>query len=289
MGRLSQRKQVVEHLQSTFRISQRRACAVTIQQRSTQRYRSCKQTHVALRSRIKEIAAARVRYGYRRIQVLLRREGHHAGKHVVYRLYREEGLRLRTYAPRRRKMAVSRQQRFKPNAANQAWSLDFVSDQLANGMRFRALTVVDIFTRESLAIDVGQRLRGEDVVATLGRLQQQRGAPTYLFCDNGGEFSGRILDLWAYHHRVRIDFSRPGKPTDNAYVESFNGRLRDECLNTHWFESINEAKQQIEAWRRDYNESRPHMALGERTPEEFAALMRQRTDHKDETVEKVSL
>ena len=289
MGRLSQRKQVVEHLQSTFQISQRRACTVTIQHRSTQRYRSCKPTHDALRSRIKEIAAARVRYGYRRIQVLLRREGHHAGKHLVYRLYREEGLRLRTVAPRRRKMAVSRQQRFKPNAANQAWSLDFVSDQLANGMRFRALTVVDIYTRESLAIDVGQRLRGEDVVATLGRLQQQRGAPTYLFCDNGGEFSGRILDLWAYHHRVRIDFSRPGKPTDNAYVESFNGRLRDECLNTHWFESINEAKQQIEAWRRDYNESRPHMALGERTPEEFAALMRQRNNQENENVEKVSL
>jgi putative transposase len=237
------RFKVAEHLQSTFRISQRRACTVTIQHRSTQRYRSCKPTYEPLRSRIKEIAAARVRYGYRRIQVLLRREGHQAGKHLVYRLYREEGLRLRTYAPKRRKMAVSRQQRFKPNAANQAWSLDFVSDQLANGMRFRALTVVDIFTRESLAIDVGQRLRGEDVVATLGRLQQQRGAPTYLFCDNGGEFSGRILDLWAYHHRVRIDFSRPGKPTDNAYVESFNGRLRDECLNTHWFESINEAKQ----------------------------------------------
>jgi putative transposase len=118
MGRRSQRRQVVEHLQSTFQISQRRACAVTIQHRSTQRYRSCKQTHVALRSRIKEIAAARVRYGYRRIQVLLRREGHHAGKHLVYRLYREEGLRLRTYAPRRRKMAVSRQQRFKPSAAN---------------------------------------------------------------------------------------------------------------------------------------------------------------------------
>jgi transposase InsO family protein len=178
---------------------------------------------------------------------------------------------------------------FKPNAANQARSLDFVSDQLANGMRFRALTVVDLYTRESLAIDVGQRLRGEDVVATLGRLQQQSGAPTYLFCDNGGEFSGRILDLWAYHHRVRIDFSRPVKPTDNAYVESFNGRLREECLNTHWFESINEAKQQIEAWRRDYNESRPHMALGERTPEEFAALMRRSENHKTENAEKVSL
>ena len=145
-----------------------------------------------------------------------------------------------------------------------------MSDQLANGMRFRALTVVDIFTREALAIEVGQRLGGEHVVAVLNRLVAQRRAPKYLFVDNGSEFSGRLLDLWAYHCKTQIDFSRPGKPTDNCYVETFNGSLRDECLNLHWFETLADAKATIEAWRRDYNETRPHMALNDAPPEEYA-------------------
>ena len=130
--------------------------------------------------------------------------------------------------------------------------------------------MVDIFSREALAIEVGQRLRGEHVVAVLNRLAAQRQAPKYLFVDNGSEFSGRLLDLWAYHHEARIDFSRPGKPTDNCYVETFNGSLRDECLNVHWFETIEDAKAIIEAWRRDYNETRPHMALNDVAPEEYA-------------------
>lgn len=145
-----------------------------------------------------------------------------------------------------------------------------MSDQLANGMRFRALTVVDVFTREALAIEVGQRLGGEHVVAVLNRLVAQRQAPKYLFADNGSEFSGRLLDLWAYHAKTRIDFSRPGKPTDNCYVETFNGSLRDECLNLHWFETLEGAKATIESWRRDYNETRPHMALKDIAPEEYA-------------------
>jgi len=139
-----------------------------------------------------------------------------------------------------------------------------------NKRDFRALTVVDVYTRESLAIEVGQKLKGIDVVRVLQRISQERGAPKVLFCDNGTEFTSQVMDLWAYHREVRIDFSRPGKPTDNAYVESFNGTLRDECLNTHWFTSLEEAKEIIETWRREYNESRPHRALGERTPHEFA-------------------
>jgi putative transposase len=152
----------------------------------------------------------------------------------------------------------------------EVWSLDFVADQWADGRRFRALTVVDVFTRESLAIEAGQSLKGEDVVGVLNRIRTNRGTPKVLFCDNGAEFTSQMMDLWAYQNGVQIDFSRPGKPTDNAHVESFNGTFRAECLNAHWFTSRGEAKQIIEAWRREYNESRPHRALGERTPNEFA-------------------
>jgi putative transposase len=238
--------------------------------RSTRRYHSRKDPQTALRLRIREIAKARVRYGYRKIRVLLNREGWKVGRKRVYRLYREEGLALRPRPPRRRQVAAHRRKRRKPNAPNEVWSLDFVADQLVDGRRFRALTVVDIFTRESLAIEAGQSLKGEDVVGVLNRLRQDRGVPRMLFCDNGAEFTSQVMDLWAYQNGVQIDFSRPGKPTDNAYVESFNGTLRAECLNAHWFTSLSEAKQVIEAWRREYNESRPHRALGEKTPNEFA-------------------
>ena len=227
-----------------------------------------------LRQRMHEIVRTRVRFGYRRVQVMLRREGWPVGRNLVYRLYREEGLALRSKRPRRRKMAVQRQARCQPKALNEAWSLDFIHDQLGNGQKFRALTIVDVYSRECLAIEVGQRLRGEHVVEVLNRLVQHRGAPKYLFADNGAEFTGHLVDLWAYHHGVRIDFSRPGKPTDNAFIETFNGSLRDECLNLHWFATMTGARRLIEAWRQDYNESRPHMALGNRTPREYALLAR---------------
>jgi len=219
-----------------------------------------------------EIAAIRVRYGYRRVHILLKREGWNASRWLVQRLYQEEGLALRSKRPRRRKMAAHRQARTKPTGPDQAWSLDFVADELPQGRRYRCLTVIDVYSRECLAIEVEQNLRGEDVVATLDRLRQARAVPKVLFCDNGTEFTSRILDLWAYHHRVQIDFSRPGKPTDNAHIESFNGTFRNECLNTAWFKSINEAKIEIEAWRKDYNESRPQRSLNGRTPKEFVAL-----------------
>ena len=219
---------------------------------------------------MREMAQTRVQYGYRKIRVLLNREGWAVGKTLVYRLYREEGLTLRQRPRPRRKAGVARVHRPAVTKPNDAWTLDFVADQLANGLRFRALTVVDVCTRESLAIEVGPRLRDEHVVTVLNRLTAHRGAPTRLLCDNGSEFCSQIVDLWAYQHHVRIDFSRPGTPTDNAHVESFNATLRRECLNAYWFESLHEAKERIEAWRREYNESRPHRALQDRTPEEFA-------------------
>ena len=251
-------------------MSERRACVVIRLNRGTYRYHSHQDPRTELRMRMREIAAVRVRYGCRKILVLLQREGWPVGQSLVMRLYREEGLRLRWTVPRKRRVAVERRERIKPAWPNQVWSLDLVSDQLADGRRFPALTVVDVYTRESLAIEAGQSLRGEDVVQVLQRVQQERGGPRRLLCDNGSEFCSQVVDLWAYQNEVKIDFSRPGKPTDNGHIESFNGTFRDECLNTHWFTTLAEARQFIEAWRREYNESRPHRALGERTPHEFA-------------------
>ena len=264
-------KEVVAYVVASHGYSERKACLVTRQHRSTQRSPSRRDPRTAVRQRMHEIVATRIRYGYRRVHVMLKREGWWVGKNVVYRLYREEGLVLRAKQPRRRKMIVHRQARPKPQRPNEAWSLDFVHDQLSDGQKIRMLTVVDVFSREALAIEVGRRLRGEPVVEVLNRIVRRRGAPKYLFADNGAEFTGRLVDLWAYHHGVRIDFSRPGKPTDNAFIETFNGSFRDECLNVHWFASLPEAKRLIEAWRQDYNVSRPHMGLGNMTPLEYLA------------------
>ncbi len=267
----ARRRPVVVYLRDLYRVSQRQACRVVRVAESTFRYQSRREPRSALRLRMREMAQSRVRYGYRKILTLLRREGWKVGKKLVYRLYREEGLTLRYKPSRRRRVATNRRERFRPTAPNQVWSLDFVADQLADGRRFRALTAVDVYTRECVAIEAGQSLKGENVVSALIRVGLHRGAPKMLFCDNGSEFTGQAMDLWAYQNGVRIDFSRPGKPTDNAHVESFNGTFRAECLDAHWFATLTEAKQVIEPWRREYNESRPHRALGERTPNEFAS------------------
>ena len=261
---------MVGYLCGVYRVSQRRACRVARLAVATNRYQSRRDPRTALRLRIREIAQVRVRYGYRKIRVLLNREGWQVGKKLVYRLYHEEGLALRYQARRKRRVSVNRRERIRPTGPNQVWSMDFVADQLADGRRFRALTLLDVYTRESLAIEVGQKLKGIDVVRVLQRVRRDRGVPQTLFCDNGSEFTSQVMDLWAYHHGVQIDFSRPGKPTDNAHVESFNGTFRAECLNAHWFTTLAEAEGVIERWRREYNESRPHRALGERTPHEFA-------------------
>lgn len=262
-------KSVVEYMVASHGYSERRACRLTRQHRSTQRKSSTRDPRLALRQRMHEIVATRIRFGYRRVHIMLRREGWSVGRNLIYRVYREEGLALRSKRPRRNKMAVHRETRRQPLGPNEAWSLDLVHDHLADGGKFRLLTVIDVFSREALAIEIGRRLRGEDVVGVLNRLVRERGAPKHLFAANGSEFTGHMVDLWAYHRGVRLDFSRPGKPTDNAYIETFNGSLRDECLNLHWFRSLDEAEKLIEAWRKDYNESRPHMGLGNLTPKEY--------------------
>ena len=257
-----------------FGCSQRNALRVVQMSASTYLYRSVARDATLLKMRIKEITDTRVHYGYRRVHVMLRREGHPDNVKRVYRLYREEGLSLRLKRPRRNKAAKWRQPKQICSAINELWSMDFVADALFDGRKLRMLTVVDCYTRECLAIDVGQSLKGEDVVDSLNRICAIRGLPATIKTDNGSEFISKAMDKWAYERGVELDFSRPGKPTDNARVESFNGRLRQECLNAHWFLSLDDARAKIGAWRDDYNESRPHSALDWATPAEFARRCR---------------
>ena len=253
-------------------MSERRACTVLQVCRSVYRYKSQADDQAALRMRIREIAFVRIRYGYKRIHVLLCREGWRVNHKRVYRLYCLEGLNLRRKRPRRSKSAAHREKGMPATGPNECWSMDFMSDALFDGRRLKILTVVDNYTRESLAIEMGRGIKGQEVVQVLDRLAAKRPLPKTIYCDNGPEFTSKALDMWAYRNGVTIDFSRPGKPIDNGYIESFNGRFREECLNTNWFLSLEDAREKIEAWREDYNESRPHMSLGYLTPLEFASI-----------------
>jgi putative transposase len=266
----SRKREIADRLMTSYGASERRVCMALKLSRTVYRYRSRARDSSLLLSRIKEIAKTRVHYGYRRVHVLLKREGFKDNHKRVYRLYREQGLSLRLKRPKRNKAAQLRQPRTIAEHGNQVWSMDFVADNLFDGRKLRMLTVVDCFTRECLAIHVGQSLKGDDVVKVVEAVAEQRGAPKTVKTDNGSEFISRAMDKWAYERGVEIDFSRPGKPTDNATIESFNGRLRQECLNEHWFMSLDDAKRKIEAWRTHYNESRPHSALDWRTPRDFA-------------------
>ena len=269
--RPSQRRALVPELMQRFGCIQRNALRVVKMSASAYLYKPVKKDESALKMRIKEITDTRVHYGDRRVHVLLRREGHTDIVKRIYRLYREEGLSLRLKRPRRNKAAKLRQPKQLAHAINEIWSMDFVADALFDGRKLRMLTVVDLFTRECLAIEVGRGLKGEDVVRTLNGITAQRGLPRTIKTDNGSEFISKVMDKWAYERGVELDFSRPGKPTDNAAVESFNGRLRQECLNAHWFLSLADAQAKIGAWRQDYNESRPHSALGWATSFEIAS------------------
>jgi len=218
--------------------------------------------------RIKELAQARPRFGYLRLHVLLRREGWRVNKKRVHRIYREEGLTVR-FQRRRKRASHLRVVPPRPTQLNEQWSMDFVADTLLDGRRFRTLTVVDNYTRHSPLIEADFTLTGTKVVAALERAGKRQGYPTLITVDNGSEFASKALDAWAYAHGVKLDFIRPGKPVENAVIESFNGRFRDECLNAQVFVSLHDARQKIEAWRIDYNEHRPHGSLGNLTPREF--------------------
>jgi len=248
--------------------------------RSCYYYRNRADPQTELRIRLKELAAAGVRYGYERLHTLLLREGWKINIKRVYRLYHEEGLSLRLKT-RRKRVSERRGDVARPTAPNQCWSMDFVVDRLSNGRAFRLLTLVDNFSRVSPAIECDFSLNGQRVVAVLERLKEG-GLPQTIKVDNGSEFISKAVDAWAHEHGVRLEFSRPGKPTDNAFIESFNGRLRQECLNQNWFTSIDDARQIVETWRQDHNEYRPHSSLGQLTPSEFvAALQGIRPDPKE--------
>jgi putative transposase len=248
--------------------SERRACRAA-GFAASQRYRSVADPLAELRLRLKELAESRVRYGYRRLHVLLRREGWPVNHKRVYRLYRLEGLVIRQKIPRRKRSSRYRGDRLDITRPNQTWAMDFVSDTLFDGRPIRVLTVVDCHTRESLAIEPRASFRAFHVAEALDRISRDRGRPKSIRCDNGPEFAGRVLDQWAFFNRVELDFSRPATPTDNAYIESFNARLRQELLNAPWFLSLADAKAQMDQWRKAYNEQRPHTALKNLTPKEY--------------------
>ena len=257
---------MVNFVRTCFQVSIRRACRAVPACRASYHYRTKRADQSILRKRIREIAETRVRYGYRRIHVLLRREGWPVNVKLVNRLYREMSLQLRNKSPKRKVKAKLREDRQEPIRRNDVWAMDFVHDQLFDGRKARVLTMVDAFTRFATAIEARFNWRGATVVDVLERVCRDTGYPRTIRVDQGPEFISKDLDLWAYRRGVVLDFSRPGKPTDNAYIESLNGKFRAECLNAHWFTSIEEMRRICEDWRRDYNEVRPHSALGNKPP-----------------------
>lgn len=270
-----ERRRVVEQVSAATGISQRRAVRFTGFPRSTIRYRSVREPQEPLVARIHALAAERPRWGYRWLHRLLVREGWPINRKRVQRLYRAEGLAVRRRRKRRRS-AVPRPVRPPLTGPNERWSLDFVTDALSTGRRFRCLTVIDEYSREALAIHVAYSIPAPQVIAVLEALRDTRGLPAVVITDNGSEFTSRAFDAWAYSRDIKLDFIQPGKPYQNGFIESFNGTLRDDCLNVHWFTSIERARRAIEAWRNDYNDVRPHSALGELTPTEFAAFTDER-------------
>jgi putative transposase len=265
----TRRRDAVSALQSSYAVTTRRACKLVGQPRSTHYHRSSnKRDATALRQRMKELAASRPRYGYRRIITLLQREGWKDGKERIYRYYRLDGLSVRS-KPRKKRRAVVRVPPAAASAPRERWAIDFIHDTLADGRPFRVLSVVDVFSRSSEVLEPGIGFSGArvgellDIAAKRGRL------PAVITADNGTEFTSKALDAWAYERGVKLDFTTPGKPTENGFVESFQGRFRDECLNTEIFEDLEDAKKKIGAWRRDYNCRRPHSALGNISPAEY--------------------
>lgn len=236
-------------------------------------YRVSAKNDELLRMRIVEIAKTRIRYGFWRIFILLRREGFTDNHKRAYRIYKEEGLNLRTKRPRRNRAGAHRLERIENNSINKVWSMDFVQDALFNGSRFRILSIVDNYSKKCHSLAVGKSMKGGDVVDQLERLKLLDGLiPERIQCDNGSEFISKEVDRWAFENGVTLDFSRPGKPTDNPYVESFNGKFRDECLSVNWFLSLEDAKEKINTWKDDYNFFRTHSSLDDLTPEEFIIL-----------------
>ena len=265
-------REAAAYLRSTYQMSERRACRVIGADRASVRYQATRPDDDDLRERLKALAQERRRFGYRRLHVLLRREGQVVNKKRVQRLYREERLTVRRRGGRKRAMGTRRPIET-PLAANQRWSLDFVSDQMTDGRRFRILTVIDNCTRECLALVADTSLSGHRVARELDAIIAQRGRPDMIVSDNGTELTSNAILGWADEAGVGWHYIAPGKPQQNGFNESFNGRLRDELLNETLFRSLPHARAMLEAWRRDYNEVRPHSKLGWMTPRDYARAL----------------
>ena len=266
------RREAAAHLRSAYEMSERRACRVLGVDRASVRYQAVRPDDGVLRDRLKALAQERRRFGYRRLHVMLRREGHAVNRKRVQRLYHEEKLSVRRRGGRKRAMGTRRPLET-PLAANQRWSLDFVSDQLTDGRRFRILTVIDNCTRECLALVADTSLSGARVARELDAIIQQRGRPDTIVSDHGTELTSNAILAWADEANVGWHYIAPGKPQQNGFNESFNGRLRDELLNETLFRSLPHARIVLESWRRDYNEARPHSRLGWLTPKAYAEAL----------------
>jgi putative transposase len=262
------RREAVAHLKGAHEVSERRACAVLGADRSSVRYRSRRSDDSEIRARIRDLAARRRRFGYRRLHFLLSRAGCHMNQKRFRRIYREEGLQVRRRGGRKRALGT-RAPLSVPVRPNERWSMDFVSDSFTDGRRFRVLAVVDDCTRECLALEPDTSLSGRRVSRELDRIIERRGKPAACVSDNGTELTSMAILKWQKDRDVAWHYIQPGKPQQNAFAESFIGRLRDECLNETLFSSLDEARVVLAAWRQDYNRVRPHSSLANRTPEEF--------------------
>lgn len=258
----------IDWLIQSHQFSQRRACKLVNLHRSVGRYKSRKKPDEAICQRIKEIAFERTRFGYRRIHHALKREGVKINHKKLFRIYRELGIKVKKRGNRKR-CTGPRKPKIVAKSVNQVWSLDFMSDRLACGRRFRLLNVIDEFTRESLLMTIDTSISGSRVVRELEKLVAERGRPEQVISDNGTEFTSNSVLDWAAKESVEWHYISPGKPMQNGTVESFNGRVRDEFLNQNWFLSLEEAKELTKSWQEDYNTNRPHGSLNGMTPKEF--------------------
>jgi len=266
------KREAVAHLQAVMGLSERRACSFVGADRKMIRYRSCRAPETELRGKLRDLANERRRFGYRRLFILLRREGEPSGVNRIYRLYREEGLTVRKRRARRRAVGT-RAPILVEAKANARWSLDFVHDQFACGRRFRVLNIVDDVTRECLAAIPDTSISGRRVARELTDLISRRGKPGMIVSDHGTEFTSNAILAWSKDHRVEWHYIAPGKPMQNGYVESFNGRMRDELLNESLFFGLDHARSAIAEWRQDFNTARPHSSLGYQTPAAFAGTL----------------
>ena len=267
MVKPADKRKIIKYLLNEKNLSIRKSCRLIKLNRKNYKYIS-KKNDENLTKKINYWAQKKKKYGYRRIHILLQRDGENVNHKKVYRIYKQENLSVRK--PKRKKIkAMKRENILTPIMPNQLWTMDFVSDSLACGRKFRTLNILDVFTRRCLAIEVDTSLSGLRVARVLDEVVKRYGKPMIIRIDNGSEFTSKVFDAWAYQNKIGLDFIQPGRPTQNGFIESFNDKFRNECLNEHWFLTLNEARDLIEEFRQDYNDFRPHSSLNNLTPNEF--------------------